>query len=219
MGTPAVAEVWSDLCRIGTSRYFRAGDYLLRRDDTSTGLVAVEQGLCKVIDVDVDGHEVIVAIRGPGDVFGETSALTERARTASVVAVQPVKAAMVSRREFDAYLDGSARAGRLVATMLAERVIETNRPAMAAHRQVHERLADRIHLLAERFGEHTAYGVELNVPLTHDDFSSWIGATRAVTTRAMGTLRDRELIDFGRGWLRVLDLEGLRKLGVDGGDL
>lgn len=219
MGSPAVAEVWSDLCEIGTSRHFRAGDYLLRRDDTSTGLIAVESGLCKVIDVDADGHEVIVAIRGPGDVFGETSALTARARTASVVAVQPVKAAMVSRREFDSYLDGSARAGRLVATMLAERVIETNRPAMAAHRQVHERLADRIHMLAERFGEHTAHGVELHVPLTHDDFSSWIGATRAVTTRAMGTLRDRELIDFGRGWLRVVDLEGLRKLGVDGGDI
>lgn len=216
MGLAAGTEVWHDLCEIGTSRHFRAGDYLLRRDDATTSIVAVESGLCKVVDVDADGHEVIVAIRGPGDVFGETAALTKGTRTASVIALQRVRASMVGQAEFDAYLDSSSRAGRRVATMLAERVIETNRPAMAAHRQVHERLADRIHLLAERFGERTPHGIELHAPLTHDDFSSWIGATRAVTTRAMGLLREQGLIDFGRGWVRVLDLEALRRLGVDG---
>lgn len=218
MGASPAEVVWRDLCRVGTTRRFRTGDYLVRRDDPTTAIVAVVSGLCKVVDVDADGQEVIVAVRGPGDVIGETSALLGGTRTASVIALQSMRAVMVARHEFDAYLDGSAAAGRRVATMLAQRVVETNRPAMAAHRMVQLRLADRLHLLAERFGEHTEAGIELHSPLTHDDLASWVGASRAVVTRAMGTLREHGLIDFGRGWIRVLDIEGLRSVSLLGLD-
>ncbi len=208
---PASA-VWNDLVRIGTKRRFRAGEHLIRREANHTGLVALRAGLCKVTDVDSDGHEVIVAIRGPGDVFGEIAALTGGPRTAAVVALQRVEASMVSLDSFNDYLDGSAQAGRRLATMLAHRVAEGSRPAMAAHRKVDARLADRILLLADRFGTTHHHAVEIRTPLTHDDYASWIGATRAVTTRAMGALRDRGLIDFGRGWISVVDAEGLREL-------
>lgn len=207
-----VPEVFEDLRKIGTLRRFRAGEHLIRQEGSDGGLVAVVSGLCKVTDVDTDGHEVLVAIRGPGDVFGEIAALTGGPRSNSVVALQAVRAAMVRVDDFDAYLDSSPQAGRRLATMLAHRVAETNRPAVAAHLKVEGRLADRILMLAQRFGRTHGDRIEVRSPLTHDDYSSWIGATRAVTTRAMGALRDRGLIDFGRGWIQVLDSDGLREL-------
>ncbi len=207
----AAAALWDALVQIGTMRSYRAGSLVMRRNSDQHSVVAVVDGLCKVTDVDRDGHEVLVAVRGRGDVFGEIAALTGGTRTASVEALVDVRAATVTVDEFNHFLD-DARNVRLLATMLAERVAENNRPAMSAHRKVDARLADRILLLAERFGVSADGRVEVRTPLTHDDLASWVGATRAVTTRAMGSLRDRQYIDFGRGWLHVLDREGLRKL-------
>lgn len=207
--------MWEDLCHIGTSRRFDTGEYVLRADDDGGTILAVISGQCKVCDVDASGHEALVAVRGPGDVFGEISALTGAPRMASVVALRPLHAALVSQEQFDHYLDSSPEAGRRLATMLAERVAETSRPARSAHRKVDARLADRILFLGERFGMDRDTGIEIRTPLTHDDYASWIGATRAVTTRAFGALREAGMVEFGRGWLRIVDPAGLRGLCHD----
>ncbi len=207
-----IQPVFDDLRRIGTLRKFRAGEHLLRRESSDGGVIAVVSGQCKVTDVDSDGHEVLVAIRGPGDVFGEIAALTGGPRTASVVAMQAVRAAIVSLEQFDAYLDGSPEAGRRLATMLAHRVAETTGPARSAHLKVEARLAFRLLMLGERFGRADGDAVSIRTPLTHDDYASWVGATRAVTTRALGGMRSRGLIDFGRGWMRLEDVDALREL-------
>ena len=205
-------ELFEDLRTLGSTRRYRAGEHVLHPSRAYTGIVALASGFCKVLDVDLDGHEAIMAIRGPGDVFGEIAALTGGPRTATVVALDRVEAVLVDLPAFDAYLDGSPRAGRRLATMLAHRVAEANRPALTAGRKVEVRVADRLAWLAERWGDRHGEGVRFHCPLSHGELASWIGATRAVTTRAMGTLRDRGLIDFGRGWVEVRDLAGLRAM-------
>lgn len=212
MGWEAGRAVWEDLVRIGTPRRFRTGEYLVRLGVHQPRLLAIRSGMCKIIDSDSDGHEVIVAVRGPGEVLGEISALTGGLPTASVVALQPIDAVAVRLADFEAYLEGSPTAGRTLAVVLAHRAAEWNRVALAAHRKVEARLADRILFLADHFGVEHDGVIEVQSPLTHDDYASWVGATRAVTTRSLGALRDRGFIDFGRGWVSVNDVDALRDL-------
>lgn len=207
------AAVWEELCAIGTRRRFRAGDHLVVWGADDHRLLAIVEGICKVVNSTADGRATLAAVRGPGEILGELAALTGDVRSSSVIALSPGEVVMITSAEFDRWLDHEPGAGRRLATMLAERVIETTRFGIGAQQRVDVRLADRILFLADRFGaEAEEGGTDLRTSLTHEDLSAWVGATRAVTTRALGSLRDRGLVDFGRGWIRVVDGPGLRAL-------
>lgn len=207
-------QFWSEMCSLGQERSFDQGEHLLRWDDSAGrgALFGVRAGVCKVVNSTGDGRESMVAVRGPGEVVGEIAVLTGALRSASVVALTPVRASMVRLDAFDRWLDSEPGAGRRLATMLAYRIFETTRPGVTAHQRVESRLADRVLVLRDRFG----VGERIETPLTHDDFAAWVGATRAVTTRTLGGLRDRGYIDFGRGWIEVLDPDALTSIARDG---
>lgn len=62
--------------------------------------------------------------------------------------------------------------------------------ALVSQFRVEDRLLGRIGQLAERFGIVTPRGVELRLDLTHAQWGSLLGASRAATTLAFGRLRD-----------------------------
>ena len=196
-------QFWNEMCALGRERSFSQGAHVLRWDDDArgAGLVAIQRGVCKVVNSTEGGRESLVAVRGPGEVVGELAALTGALRSASVIALTPLLVSAIPLEAFDRWLDDEPGAGRHLATMLAARIVETTRPGITAHQRVEARLADRVLVLRERFG----VGERITAPLTHEDFAAWIGATRAVTSRAFGTLRDRGCIDLGRGWIEVRD--------------
>lgn len=206
-------EFWHEMCALGSERTFAQSEHLLRWDDHARGgkLLAIRHGVCKVVNSTGDGRESMVAVRGPGEVVGELSALMGTHRSASVVALTPIRAMVIQLASFDRWLDTEVGAGRHLATMLAERIAETTRPGITAHQRVESRLADRVLVLRDRFG----VGERIAAPLTHDDFAAWIGATRSVTTRAFGALRDSGCLDFGRGWIEVLDSSRLESIARD----
>lgn len=214
MTTPGV---WDELTAMGAVRSFNTEEHLIRwQDGDPGGLLAIVDGLCKVCVSTAEGREVLVAVRGVGEIVGELSALTGSVPSASVVALTPVRAAIVDRAAFDEWLDNTEGAGRRLATMLAERIVENTRLQVGTHQRVDVRLADRILYLSDRFvvpGRSAPRTIE--VPLTHDDYAAWVGATRAVATRALGALRDRGHIDFGRGWIDVCDRAGLERFVLE----
>jgi CRP-like cAMP-binding protein len=48
------------------------------------------------------------------------------------------------------------------------------------------------------------------VPLTHHDVASLIGAARQTTTTVLNDLERRDIIELGRGWIRVKCLKTLQ---------
>ncbi len=209
------SEVWAELCAFGRVRRFRPGERLLRGDAETEigGVIGIVEGMCKVVNVTGDGREALVAVRARGQIIGEIGALTGAPRSSSVVALTVVEASMIDRRMFDRWLDDEDGAGRRLATLLAGRIAETTRAQVGSRQRVESRLADRVLYLSDHMD--SGVGDEIDTPLTHDDYASWIGATRAVTTRAFGALRRQGLIDFGRGWLRIVDRPGLERLQLD----
>ena len=71
-----------------------AGDTLLREGDFGYAMFAITSGKAEV----VQNGEVIRTL-GPGDVFGEIAVLASGRRTASVVAITPMKLVTVLNRD------------------------------------------------------------------------------------------------------------------------
>ncbi|HWN69991.1 MAG TPA: cyclic nucleotide-binding domain-containing protein [Haliangium sp.] len=99
--------------------HFPAGTLIVREGDEPDAAYIIEQGHCEVYKV-FNGKRVILRELGPGDVFGETSIFTGMPRTASVIAIDDVRAASITRESLDIEL---AEKGWLAAFVrgLAER--------------------------------------------------------------------------------------------------
>lgn len=81
----------------GEVREFAPGQVLLARGSPGDGLYVLDEGLVKLVVPGRGGRPLLLAVRGPGDVAGESGALAGRPRSAGVVALTPVRARWVPR--------------------------------------------------------------------------------------------------------------------------
>ena len=94
-----------------------AGTELTKQGDTGNEFVIILDG---EVDVVIDGN--VVATRGSGDYFGEIALLSERPRTATVVAKTPVAIEVIGRREFRALVDDQPAIEAQLRAVMAERL-------------------------------------------------------------------------------------------------
>jgi CRP/FNR family transcriptional regulator, cyclic AMP receptor protein len=182
--------------------------------DDSDSVVVVLTGRVKVTVGTADGHEVVLAVDGPGDAIGYFEAL-ERAvgpRLATVTALEPVDCQVLTGDEFRSFVD----AHPTVATVLLRWVIR--RLWTSDHRRIEfgsldvsHRLARYFLELADRPGRPEAGSIDVDIPLTQDELASLISASRDSVVRALTTLRARGLVATARRRIAITDLDGLRR--------
>jgi eukaryotic-like serine/threonine-protein kinase len=95
------------------SRVFQPGEVIVREGDRADTAYIIEGGQCDVFRW-IDGEHVQVGTLGPGNVFGETAALSTGFRTASVVACDEVSVRVVTRESLDNELQRNPWVGALV---------------------------------------------------------------------------------------------------------
>ena len=88
--------------RTVTRSYARQAIIVSEGDD-SDSLYLILSGRVKVYLADEHGKELILAIKGPGQYFGEM-VLDEQPRSASVITLEPAQFAVLSRADFRAFL-------------------------------------------------------------------------------------------------------------------
>src|SRR5438067_4965617 len=70
------------LVKSGRRRSFRRGDRLCREGDRSTTVLVLLTGHVRILTLAPDGREVVVGVRGAGDVVGDIAAVDHRPRSA-----------------------------------------------------------------------------------------------------------------------------------------
>jgi CRP/FNR family cyclic AMP-dependent transcriptional regulator len=208
--TPADEDA---LRRRGTFRRFARGQALMHQGQVPDRVVLVQAGRVKVYSTTGNGKEVVLAVRGPGELVGELSALDDEPRSASVVAVDDVEAVVLSSAEFRGFLLEHPPAALMMLQMLSRRLrdADTKRIEYLAFNTA-GRVASRIVEMAERFGEEAGDGViELELPLTQEELAGWTGSSQESVGRALQTMRRLGWIETGRRQIRVLDLDSIRR--------
>jgi len=75
---------------------------------------------------------------------------------------------------------------------------------------VSARVCELLHELATSSAETETQSSDYLVPLTHHDVASLIGAARQTTTTVLNDLERRNIIELGRGWVRIRRLKELQ---------
>ena len=82
------------------SRTFDSGSYIFLEDSDGEQCFFVVEGSVKVTRLSKDGKEVILAMMGLGDFFGEMSLLDGRSRSANIIALEKTEVLTLNREDF-----------------------------------------------------------------------------------------------------------------------
>jgi CRP-like cAMP-binding protein len=202
------------LLRAGRPQRYRAGTPIILQGDRSDTLFVIRSGSVKVTLATFDGHEILLTVLGPGEVFGEFEAIDRNGgpRDASVVALEPVDCRVFTPDELQDYLMSHPRvAYELLRTLIQRLRAADRRRTDSGSADVGHRLARFLLELADERGRPGPGGIDIELPVTQGELASQIAASRESAVRALTRLRAQGLISTGRRRITIRDADGLRK--------
>ncbi|MFI7424158.1 Crp/Fnr family transcriptional regulator [Nonomuraea sp. NPDC049684] len=204
------AEEIEALRAAGRPRRWDRGTTVITEGDTADWVLVLTEGRVKVSSHTSSGTEVVLAVRGPGALLGDMSAVDGSPRSATVTALEPIQGIVV--RDFSGFLAAHGRIAVLLLQLLVGRLRDADRKRVEYGAfDTTGRVATRLLELADRYGERTSTGVRVALPLSQDELAGWTGSSREAVSKALRSLRDRGLIETGRRRVVIHDVEGLRK--------
>lgn len=160
-----------------------AGTTLILAEEPGETAYLIEHGTVKISLTQADGSEVILGLRGPGDVVGEMSLLDRQARSATVTALEPCDVLWVDQSTFATWLQTVPLLSANLLHLLARRLRLAGVQILTLSTlDLYGRVARQLLSLAEQCGEpapEAQDAVRIPVRLTQSDLAAMVGATRA----------------------------------------
>jgi CRP/FNR family transcriptional regulator, cyclic AMP receptor protein len=173
------------------------GQALFKEGDPGDRLYVVMAGKIKLGRSASDGRENLLAVLGPGEMFGELSLFDPGPRTATATAVTETTLIGLGHGDMEPWLTAHPQVAGQLLGALARRLRRTN-DAMAdlVFSDVPGRVAKALLDLADKFGSPTTDGLRVTHDLTQEELAQLVGASRETVNKA--------LADFAsRAWLRL----------------
>jgi CRP-like cAMP-binding protein len=201
-------EARAALLALGRVRRYRRGAMLVVQGARDDAVFVLLDGRVKVVVDTADGREVVLAVRGAGDLLGEFEALDPDldGRDASNVVLEPVECRVFSADDFRRFL--VAHPGAALELLR----VTISRLRTADKRRIEATALDASHRLARYLVERAdaQRDPELDIALTQVELASLIASSRESVVRALAALRARGFIETSRRRITVRDLDGLR---------
>ena len=174
------------IAAVATVRTFPKRAIIVTEGDETDSLYVVLSGKARVYVADEKGREVQLNQLGPGEYFGEVT-LDGGPRSASVMAVEDTRCAIVKRGEFTPFLEAHPELALHIVRKLAHRVRErTENVRSLALMDVYGRVARLLLELAEeKEGK-----LVIDEALTHRDIAARVGASREMISRIFSDLAE-----------------------------
>ena len=185
-------------------RVFRRGETIFRHGDPGVALYVLEHGRVKVVVSSEQGDEVLLAVLGAGDVFGELSVFDGLPRSATLVALEDTIALMLERAAFQQIVRREPDIALNLLAVLSRRLRTGDTMIQdCAFLDVPGRLAKKLLELAEQHGERVADGVEIQLRLTQRELAGMVAASRESVNKHHAYFRQKGLVRLQRGHLVI----------------
>ena len=203
-----------DLTKIArkmVSRVYEKGKMILLEESHGESFFIITSGAVKVTRLSDDGREVILAILGESDFFGEMSLLDGGGRSANIVANETANMLTLSRRDFLECLESYPKIAISLLEELAIRLRKSDQQIESLSLSDSEqRIGITLIRLAEELGTIKQGNVFIkNLPF-QQDIANMAGTSRETVSRTLKLLEDKSLIMKENRVLTIFNFDSFR---------
>ena len=197
-------------------RRLRAGQVLFLKNDRGDALYGVLKGRIRISASSPGGQEVILAIMGPGEIFGEIALLDGMPRTADAIATAATELMMIRRHEFLELLESEPSLSIHLLKLICQRLRGLNEQIEdSAFLGVPARLAKRLLIMAQQ-GEQIADGIRVRLQPSQSQLGQMLGASRVSINKHLQHWKKKEWISLSRGYIVIRDRAALQMVIDEG---
>jgi|TARA_B110000263_G_scaffold12690_1_gene10671 CRP/FNR family cyclic AMP-dependent transcriptional regulator len=205
----------SDLNMIASkmvSRDYEKGQMILLEESTGETFFIITSGTVKVTRLSDDGREVILALLGESDFFGEMSLLDGEGRSANIVANEDAEVMTLSRRDFLEYLETYPKIAIALLEELAVRIRKSDQQIESLSLSDSEqRIGITLIRLAEESGTIKRGDVTVqNLPY-QQDIANMAGTSRETVSRTLKLLEDKKLVKRNGSDITIFNFNTFRQ--------
>jgi len=188
-------------------------EVIVRKYDPGKEMFILVSGKVSLSTVTEDGKELTFAILGKGEMFGEISLFDNLERTATVTAVETSELLILEQKHFIPFVKENGNIAIKLLRSMALRLRYTDQLFEdTMFKQLPGRLAKKILLLADDFGQETLEGVRITIKLSQNDIGKMSGASRESVNKQMRVWEDKGLVHFDKGYITIRRKEELESL-------
>ena len=207
---------YSDLLELSRSlvrRRFNPDQAIFHLGDPGGLLYIIESGKVKIYFPNPEGQEVVLAILGRNDCFGELALFDDAPRSATAETLEPTFVYTLHREEFMRHLENNPNFAVTMLSTLAKQIRQMNEQISDVFfLDLPGRLARKLLNLAETHGEATSDGVLIPLPLTQTDLAEMTGATRVSVNKALRRFRNAGWVSVSGRRFTIHNTEALKEL-------
>lgn len=208
------AKTIEQLAVHASKRSIPRGSVIFAKGDEGTGLFGVLAGAVKISLLSAEGRELVIALIGPGEIFGEIALLDGRPRSADATAQTNCELLAIERRDFLQFLHDHPDAALKIIEELCSRLRRTtDQIEDAIFLNLQARLAKT--LLQLSAGKDTAAATR-RILITQRDIGQLIGMSRESTNKQLREWARRRWVKLERGAVTVLRPEELSESAAHG---
>ncbi len=187
------------------------GRMLFQEGDPGDALYVMISGKIKLVRKANDGRENLLAVLGPGEMFGELSVFDPGPRSTAAMAVTKVKLLRLSQADLTPWLHDRPEVAAGLLRQLAGRLRRTSETAAdLVFTDVPGRVAKALLDLSQRFGTASADGLLVHHDLTQEELAQLVGASRETVNKALADFVARGWIKLEQKSVTLTDVERLR---------
>ena len=196
------------LLSVARRRTFGRGEVVFHREDPADSLHLVQNGRFTIRIMTPLGETATIAVRGPGDSFGEMALVSDDARrAATVTALEQAETFAVYQADFHRLRREHPEVNQVLIAFLAAELRRQNELLLEAlyvpvERRVLRRLAELAASYENRGGE---------IPLTQEQLAELAGTSRATVNKVLREEQGRGTVELRRGRTLVLRPEELAR--------
>ena len=180
--------------------------------EPSKTIYFLKKGRVKISKYLSDGSEKIIAIIGPGEIFGEMAYFDEGERTDYAVTLEPSLICAINKNDFAKFIERNPalniRLTKLIGVKLksfSERVEDL------IFKDANQRIISFIIRYAEKNGKKIGDQIFIKPFLKHQNIGQLTACSRQTVNYLLTDLRDKGIIDFDRNKLVINNLQKLKK--------
>jgi CRP-like cAMP-binding protein len=187
-------------------------EILFHEGEFGDHLFLILEGKVKLGHASTDGRESLMAVLGPGEMFGELSLFDPGLRAATATALTQARVLRLGNTQLMPWLAGRPEVAAALLQALARRLRRTNE-AMAdlVFSDVPGRVAKALMELGEKFGTLIPGGLLVTHDMTQEELAQLVGASRETVNKALADFAQRGWISLESRQVLILDVERLGK--------